>query len=257
MTRLRARVNRFCVRIRANAAVALLGACAALSAVGCANDAPTDHGQVQGQPYAKGEWLQSDGNRITQIAMRANEASLLLLADKLYRRNPKEWRKTASTRDAALAQIAAIVRGSQPWSGLNGQRDVAALSLALSPDFSGDRVAAFIIACDDTIVAAHGGKHDFYYLDGIDPQHVYNAARDMEIALWLLTTRRNTQGRPLLLANEIGPQERNLSFEREFGKIIGRLDLLASYMVERYRRAGIDYVQGLVMAPFLAFVPVK
>jgi hypothetical protein len=241
--------------VRRACAAAFLSAAALLA--GCAGNTPTDHGQVQGEQYAKGEWLQSDGNRVTQIAMRANEASLLLLADKLYRRNPREWRKTAATREAALALVAASVHESKPWPGLNGQRDVAALSLALSPDFKGDRVAAFIIACSDTIVTAHGGKHDFYYLDGIDPQHVYNAARDMEIALWLLATRRDAQGQPLLLANEIGPRARNLSFEREFGKIIGRLDLLAVYMDERYRRAGIDYVQGLLMAPVLAFVPVK
>ena len=66
----------------------------------------------------------------------------------------------------------------------------------------------------------------------------------MEIALWVLNTRRNAQGQPLLLANEIGPDTRNLSFEREFGKIIGRLDLLATYTTERYRRAVIGYVQG-------------
>ena len=65
------------------------------------------------------------------------------------------------------------------------------------------------------------------------------------------------QGQPLLLANEIGPDTRNLSFEREFGKIIGRLDLLATYTTERYRRAVIGYVQGLVAAPLLAFLPVR
>jgi hypothetical protein len=93
---------------------------------------------------------------------------------------------------------------------------VTALSHALAPDFAGDRVAAFIVACADTIVTAHGGKREFYYLDGIDPQHLYNAARNMEIALWILNTRRDAQGQPLLLANEIGPDSRNLSFEREF-----------------------------------------
>ena len=65
------------------------------------------------------------------------------------------------------------------------------------------------------------------------------------------------QGQPLLLANEIGPDARNLSFEREFGKVIGRLDLLASYATERYRRAVIGYVQSLTAAPLLAFLPVK
>ncbi|MBS0301727.1 MAG: hypothetical protein JSR16_06120 [Proteobacteria bacterium] len=224
---------------------------------GCASDAPTSRGQVQGARFNADELLQSEGNRLTQAIMQANLASLQLLADKLYRRNPAEWRKSAATREQALQKLAASVQGGQPWLPLDGQRDVAALSTALSPGFTGDRVGAFIAACADTIVTAQGGKREFYYLDGVDPQHVYNAARNMETALWVLNTRQGPGGRPLLLANEIAGDTRNLSFEREFGKIIGRLDLLAGYMTERYRRAGINYVQGLVAAPFLAFLPVK
>ena len=220
---------------------------------GCASDAPTSRGEVKGQDFNAAELLQSEGNRTAKNAMLANQRSLLLLADKLYRRNPAEWRKSAATRETALAQLELALLSAQPWAPLAGQRDVA----ALSPDFAGDRVAAFIVACADTIVTAHGGKREFYYLDGIDPQHLYNAARNMEIALWILNTRRDAQGQPLLLANEIGPDSRNLSFEREFGKIIGRLDLLASYATERYRRAVIGYVQGVVAAPLLAFLPVK
>ena len=208
---------------------------------------------MQGAEFSSGELLQSEANRITQNAMTANHRSLMLLSDKLYRRNPAEWRKSAATRETALAQLELALLSAQPWAPLAGQRDVA----ALSPDFAGDRVAAFIVACADTIVTAHGGKREFYYLDGVDPQHLYNAARNMEIALWVLNTRRNAQGQPLLLANEIGPDTRNLSFEREFGKIIGRLDLLATYTTERYRRAAIDYMQSLVAAPFLVFLPVK
>ena len=207
---------------------------------GCASDAPTTRGEVKGQDFNGAELLQSEGNRTAKNAMLANQRSLLLLADKLYRRNPAEWRKSAATRETALAQLELALLSAQPWAPLAGQRDVA----ALSPDFAGDRVAAFIVACADTIVTAHGGKREFYYLDGVDPQHLYNAARNMEIALWVLNTRRNAQGQPLLLANEIGPDTRNLSFEREFGKIIGRLDLLATYTTERYRRAVIGYVQG-------------
>ena len=79
----------------------------------------------------------------------------------------------------------------------------------------------------------------------------------METALWILNTRRDAAGQPLLHANEITGEVRNLSFEREFGQIIGRLDLLATYTTERYRRAAIDYMQSLVAAPFLVFLPVK
>lgn len=224
---------------------------------GCASDAPTARGEVKGPDFDAAELLQSEANRTATHAMQANQRSLLLLADKLYRRNPAEWRKSAATREAALATIEKALAAEQPWPPLAGRRDVAALALALSPDFAGDRVAAFIVACNDTIVTAHGGKRDFYYLDSIDPQHVYNAARNMEIALWVLNTRRDARGAPLLLANEITADHRNLSFEREFGKIIGRLDLLASTMTERYRRAAISYAQGLVLAPVLAFLPVK
>ena len=237
--------------------VALAALLFAGALAGCASNAPTPHGEVQGARFKADELLQSDGNRLTQAAMRANLASLRRLADKLYRRNPAEWRKTAATREAALALLDASILGGQPWVPLNGQRDVAALSLALSPGFTGDRVAAFIAACADTLVTAHGGKREFYYLDGIDPQHIYNAARNMEIALWILNTRRDAAGQPLLRANELSGEVRNLSFEREFGQIIGRLDLLATFTTERYRRAAIDYVQSLVAAPFLAFLPVK
>jgi hypothetical protein len=225
--------------------------------VGCASDAPATRGQARGDDFRASELIQSEDNRVTQYAMQANHQSLLLLTDKLYRRNPAEWRKSASTREAALAQVRAAMLAGQHWPALTGQRDVAALSLALSPAFTGDRVAAFVIACNDTIVTAHGGKREFYYLDGIDPQYVHNAARNMEIALWILNTRKDANGQPLLRANEIGSDSRNLSFEREFGKIIGRLDLLASYMTERHRRAAISFAQGLVMAPVLAFLPVK
>ena len=229
----------------------------ALGALGCAGDAPTTRGEVQGDNFRSAEFIQSDGNRITQHVMQANRHSLLLLADKLYRRNPAEWRKTAASRQAALALLDSVMSSGQPWAPLGEYRDVAALSLSLAPEFTGDRVAAFVLACNDTIVTAHGGKREFYYLDGIDPQHIYNAARDIETALWILNTRKDARGQPLLLANEIGTDSRNLSFEREFGKIIGRLDLLASYMTERYRRAAIDYLQGLAMAPVLVFLPVK
>lgn len=194
---------------------------------------------------------------MARAGMQANLQSLLVLADKLYKRNPGQWRQSAATREQALQQVQVALETGQAWPALQGQRDVAALSLALSPNFKGDRVAAFIIACADTVVTAHGGKREFYYLDGIEPQHIHNAARNMEIALWILNTRRDAAGQPLLLANEIGADARNLSFEREFGKIIGRLDLLAIYMTERYRRAAIGWVQGWVAAPLLAFLPVR
>jgi len=225
---------------------------------GCASDAPTHKGEAQAAPMAAGEVGQSDVNRMATLGMRDNLESLLRLADKLYRRNPAEWRKTsAAGRDAALAQLRVAVDTRTPWPELQGKRDIAALSLALGPDFKGDRVAAFIYASADMLVTAHGGKTSFYLTDSLDAQHIYNAARNIEIAVWMLSNRRNAAGQPLLLADEINERERNLSFEREFGKVIGRLDLLASVLTEKYRRAVITYVQNLLGGTFLQFLPVK
>jgi hypothetical protein len=161
------------------------------------------------------------------------------------------------SRDAALAQLRVAVDTRTPWPELQGKRDIAALSLALGPDFKGDRVAAFIYASADMVVTAHGGKTSFYLTDSLDAQYIYNAARNIEIAVWMLSNRRNTAGQPLLLADEITERERNLSFEREFGKVIGRLDLLASVLTEKYRRAVITYVQNLLGGTFLQFLPVR
>ena len=86
---------------------------------------------------------------------------------------------------------------------------------------------------------------------------MYSAARNIEIAVWLLASRKNAQGLPLLLSDEIDEHERNLIFEREFGKVIGRLDLLAGMRPEKYLRAVITYVQNLLGGTFLQFLPVR
>lgn len=230
--------------------------CALLAA--CASPAPAPRGEANAAPMTSSELAQSDVNRMATLGMRDNLDSLMRLADKLYRRNPAEWRKTSTTsRDAALAQLRTAVEQRMPWTDLQGKRDIAALSLALGPDFRGDRVAAFIYASADMLVTAHGGKTSFYLTDALDAQYIYNAARNIEIAVWMLSNRRNAANQPLLLADEINERERNLSFEREFGKIIGRLDLLSVVLTEKYRRAVITYVQNLLGGAFLQFLPVR
>ncbi len=228
-----------------------------LAGCGVAPPAPTSRGEAPAAPMTSSELAQSDVNRMATLGMRDNLASLNLLADKLYRRNPAEWRKVQPTREAALAKLKTAIDTNMPWPELQGKRDIAALSLALGPDFKGDRVAAFIAASADMLVTAHGNKTTFYLTDPLDAQYIYNAARNIEIAVWLLASRKNAQGLPLLLSDEINDRERNLSFEREFGKIIGRLDLLSAVLTEKYRRAVITYVQNLLGGTFLQFLPVR
>jgi hypothetical protein len=227
---------------------------------GCASGppAPTHRGEAPSAPVAPGEIAQSDVNRMATLGMKENLDSLYRLMDKLYRRNPAEWRKTNATgREAAVAQVRKAIETRTAWPELQGKRDIAALSLAMGPDFRGDRVAAFIYATADMLITAHGGKTEFFLTDSLDAQYIYNAARNVESAVWLLSTRRNTAGQVLLLSDEINERERNLSFEREFGKVIARLDLLSGVLNEKYRRAVITYAQNLFGGVFLQFLPVR
>lgn len=225
---------------------------------GCGTPAASDRGETAAAPLTPGELVQSDVNRLATLGMRDNLDSLYRLMSKLYLRNPSEWRKTHPThRKIAEQQVRDAIENKQAWPALNDLRDIAALSLALSPDFQGDRVAAFIYASADMLITAHQGKTTFFLIDGLDAQYLYNAARNMESAIWLLATRKNASGKPLLLADEINEHTRNLSFEREFGKIIGRVDLLSELVNEKYRRAAISYIQNFVGGTFLQFLPVQ
>lgn len=228
-----------------------------LCGLAACSSASTNHGEVKGENFHSLELLQSDSNRMATLAMKENLESLFLIMDKLYRRNPAEWKKTASSREAAMTYVRIAVMERQPWHELQDKRDVAALSLALQPEFAGDRVAAFVHAAADMLITAHGGRTSFTLIDGLDPQHVFNAARNLEIANWILNSRKAPGGKPLLLSNQIAEEGRNLSFEREMGKIIGRLDLVADYTTERYRRSVIGYAQGLLAGPFMQFLPVR
>lgn len=198
---------------------------------------------------------QTDFNRTVTIAMRDNLDSLNRLLEKLYRRNPREWRKSGAPdlETAVAAGHSAIAAGKTP-AQLYGLRDIQVLSVALDPDYQGDRVAAFVLGLSDMIIQSHGGKTRFYVSDLLEAQHVYNAARNVEVAAWLLASRRDSNGEPLLLANEISNNAINLSFEREFGQLIGRLDLVANLLDENIRRVGINYMQGLL---FFNFLPVR
>jgi hypothetical protein len=202
--------------------------------------------------------VQTSMERLATLTMRENLESLYRVMQKLYRRNPAEWKKGGfASASAAALQVRDAVEEQRGWQPLGGARDIRALGLALSPAFTGDRVAALTYAAADMLITANGGRIRFYLPDRIEPQYLYNGARNIEIMVWMLAHRRDPEGQLLLLADEISDGGRNLSFEREYGKIIGRLDLLSLVATERYRRAAISYVHGLFAVEFLQFLPVR
>lgn len=198
------------------------------------------------------ELFQTSVDRIATLSMQDNLQSLYLLMNKLYLRNPAEWRKSGFL-DARTAEreVRNAIEQRQPLPQLGERRNLAALSYALSPEFLGDRVGAFIYAIGSMLITAHGGRQEFYITDVINPTFVNNAARNIEKATWLLSQRQNANGELLLFSNEISEEGSNLSFAVEFGKIVARLDLLTQMLDERYRRIGLNYAQSLLLMNFL------
>ncbi|MGY2261132.1 hypothetical protein [Pseudomonas sp. SDO55104_S430] len=234
--------------------VRLLAGLLLLCMSGCSHQPGNDlFSQIRdGKPQ---EFLQTSVDRMATLAMRDNLDSLYLLMGKLYLRNPDELKKSGFL-DARTAskQVRMAIEQQQPLPTLGGKKDLAALRFAMSPEFLGDRVGAFIYAIGSMLVTAHGNRLEFYMTDAINPTFVSNAARNIEIATWILSQRQNKDGQPMLFSNEISEEGSNLSFAVEFGKIVARLDLLTQMLDERYRRIGLNYAQSLL---FLNFLPVQ
>ncbi len=194
--------------------------------------------------------LKTEVDRITDTSRREVVAGLLVVADKLYKRNPREWKQSgAASREAAVQRLRQRV--SADWPELRGQRERLAANLAFAEEFAGDRVAALMFGLLTMVDAAYEHKDDFYVLDSLDETKLHNAARNMEIAIWKLGHDHRVSGEFFLLSNELDPGNRNISFEREFGRIIGLLDFMAQIVADRNGRTLSRVTQSLATAIFL------
>jgi len=192
----------------------------------------------------------SDVDRIADTDRAEVVEGLLLIADKLYKRNPKEWKKGgAVSREAAVERLRQ--RNSRSWPEFGGLRERQAAALAFSNAYDGDRVAALVYGLLTMVDAAFEHKEEFYILDSLNETKLYNAARNMEIAVWKLGNDRNQAGELFLLSNELDPANRNLSFEREFGRITGLLDLMAKIVADRNGRTVSRSAQAVATMIFL------
>jgi len=226
----------------------------------CATNVPLDKNGKKSVPDQKdkstiSQIAKADIDRMADVEMRENAQSLRLLMLKLYKRNPQELKK--STSDPAEKMIDWVFDGAAQHHyqlpEINNLVTTDAIFLAFNPEFKGDRVLAFTVGLHTMLLKAHNDKTEFYFTDSLDPQRIYNVARNIEIAVWKLSNARDETGALYLLSNEINEHDKNLSFEREFGKMIGRIDLYALVLAEKSQRLISRVVQNLATALFLPF----
>lgn len=192
--------------------------------------------------------LKTEVDRVADTGRTEVVGGLMLIADKLYKRNPREWKRFGLvSREAALDRL--VLRRSPPELG--GAREGVAAALAFSDAYQGDRVAALMFGLLSMADAAFEDKEEFFALDGLDEMKLYNCARNMEVAIWKLGHDKNSAGQLFLISNELDPNNRNLSFEREFGRLIGVLDFMAKIVADRNGRNLSRLTQTVVGTIFL------
>jgi hypothetical protein len=235
--------------------VFLLLVCSLASA--CASNSPFESKPIpeRSDRSTANQLGKTDMDRMADVEVEENTKSLRNLMIKLYKRNPHELPK--STPDPIEKMVDWVFDGESQhhfqFKEMDNKQGTDAIFLAFNPDYQGDRVLAYIVGLHTMLLKAHGNKTDFYLTDNIDPQSVYNVARNIEIAAWKLSTARDANGNLYLLTNEINDKDRNLSFEREFGKMIGRTDLYAIALAEKSQRMISRVMQSLATAVFLPF----
>jgi len=189
----------------------------------------------------------TDIDMVADIHVKQTLKQLRLLATKLYKRNPSEWKKAKlSSREAAIARIF-----TPPFPSVNGKRSVASIRLAFDEQYKGDRVLAYIAGLASMLTLSYNGKNDFYVFDSLDAQKIYNGARNIEVASWLLQTKRKRNGQLFLLSSGEGSHPTNRSYDRLFGKLIGQQDTLAQIMAVKNHRVIKNVFQSAAQFVFL------
>jgi hypothetical protein len=167
---------------------------------------------------------------------------------KLYKRNPRELKKgTGGSVEQRQQQVFATT-GRLIFAEIDNRQGTEALELAFAPTFSGDRVFALMVGVVGMVRSSYNWQDEQFLFDSIDPQQLFNCARNLEILAWRLSNRRDARGEFLLLTNNLPGEEENLSFERLYGKLIAVQDMLAFIVAGKVDRGISRVAQGALSA---------
>jgi len=187
----------------------------------------------------------SDIDLILDSQVKNVRSLLRTLMLKLYRRNPAYWRNTTATSAEKRVQQVFDRYEYEVQAMLRNTSSIESIKLAFDPTFKGDRVLAYVYGLKSMMAASFSNKQSFYMLDQLDPQKLYDSARNIEVAVWMLSNRRKPNGELYLISNELQGPVKNLSFERVFGKLIMALDISSQIVADSTKRTVKNVIQGI------------
>lgn len=196
----------------------------------------------------------SDIDEVIELHQQAVMRDLKKLMIKLYKRNPGQ-RYDREQRDIRASVELTFSRPSNfryaNYQHIDKPTDI--VRLALDENYRGDRVLAFIVGLKRMLMASYDNKTEFFYLTSVDQQKLYNSARNIEIAAWLLANGRDAEGKLLLLSDSLDDENRNLSYQRLIGRMIATQDNLAQIISQKTGRIIKTVV---VRAATMVFLPI-
>lgn len=207
----------------------------------------SSNGDVKGRDFEITSVVKNDIDLVSETHQQKVFASLRTLAIKLYKRNPAEWKKGGY---ASLQEAVEALSGD-PFPVVDGKRSIDCIRLAFDDAYQGDRVRAFIAGLETMVLDSYDGHRQFFLHNMLEAQKLYNSARNLEVASWLLRTKYSSNGELYLLSTS-DVERVNLSFERLFGKMINAQDMLAQIMADRTHRQ----IKNVIQAVATAFIPI-
>lgn len=197
----------------------------------------------------------SDIDEVIEIHQQHLMRDLKQLMVKLYRRNPsgrydKDKRSIEESVDLIFSKPYYV--GFQEWKKHKGSE---LIRIAFSEDYKGsDRVLPFILGLRRMLMASYGNQIEFYITTtSLDEQKLYNSARNIEIAAWLLAEKRDANGRLFIMSDSVEKEIRNLSYQRLIGRMIATQDNLATIISHKEGRLIKTVV---VKAASMVFLPI-
>jgi len=196
--------------------------------------------------------VKSDIDNVLEVHVDESLRLLRELMSKLYKRNPRELKK--SSYKMVEENIVRLFDLTHTWDfpELGGTHDIESIRLVFNEEYQGDRVFAFVSGLMSMIMKSYNYKSKFHMIDSVDPQKLYNCARNLEISAWKLNNDHDLQGNLFLMSNSLPNEEiRNLSYERIFGKLIATQDNIAIIIAGKKNRAIKTVIQKMATAIFL------
>lgn len=231
----------------------LIGLLSLFGLTGCANqDIHRKDGIPSARAFKPENLVKGEIDMVAELNQHEALKGLRVLSEKLYRRNPQEFRKSGHTSiEAACERIFEQIPGwaDKSASVPNWEEH---FKLTFQEDYLGDRVRTFMTALTSMLMASYEYRSAFFLTDALSAQKLYNSARNLEVAVWKLSNAHAASGAKMLVSNSMDGEVANLSFEREFGKLIAQQDLLALVIEDRNNRSISRVFQN---AAAFAFIP--